>query len=535
MFTNASYPFTSKRNVLYAKNGMVATSEPHAAQAGLDILKKGGNAVDAAICTAACLTVVEPTSNGIGGDCFAIVWMKESLYGLNASGHSPASISIERVKALGHDVMPRFGLTPVMVPGAPKGWAELSKRFGALPFEDVIAPAITLAKEGFAISETVAQSWKNAYTIYKKHLKDDVFQSWFDTFIKEDKAPEPGDIITLKDHAKTLELIANTHADAFYKGEIADKIDAFSSANNGFIRATDLANYSVDFVIPISVNYRGYDIWELPPNNQGLIALEALNVLKHLDFTETNTSESMHKQIEATKLAFANGLDYITDPKHIAYDPSHYLSNAYAKIQLSRIKNHAIKPTALNPAQSGTVYLATADKDGNMVSMIQSNYMGFGSGIVIPNTGIAMQNRGHTFSLDPNHANHLAPNKKTYHTIIPGFITKARKAIGPFGVMGGFMQPQGHVQVIMNMIDFKMNPQAALDAPRWQWIKDKTIHIEDTMDKKIITDLVYKGHHVSILSNYSSFGRGQIIIRDHDKKTYIGGTEKRADGTIAIW
>ncbi len=535
MFTNTTYPFASKRNVLYAKNGMVATTEPHAAQAGLDILKKGGNAVDAAICTAACLTVVEPTSNGIGGDCFAIVWMNDELIGLNASGPSPKTISIDKVKALGHEVMPRFGLTPVMVPGAPKGWAELSKRFGALPFEDVLAPAIALAKDGFAVSETVATSWQNAYAIYKKHLKDDVFQSWFDTFIKNDKAPEPGDIVTLKDHAKTLELIASTQADAFYNGEIAAKIDAFSKAHNGFIRAEDLANYQVEFVTPLSVNYRGYDIWELPPNNQGLIALEALNVLKHCSFEDTNTSKSMHQQIEATKLAFANGLDYITDPKSLPYNPNLYLSKAYAQKQLSRIKDFAIQPTSLAPTQSGTVYLATADKDGNMVSMIQSNYMGFGSGIVIPNTGIAMQNRGHTFSLDQHHANHLAPNKKTYHTIIPGFITKDNQAIGPFGVMGGFMQPQGHVQVIMNMLDFNMNPQAALDAPRWQWIKDKTIHIEDTMDKKIITDLVYKGHHISVLSNYGSFGRGQIIIRDNDKKTYIGGTEKRADGTIAIW
>ena len=530
-----NYPYPSKRNCVYGKKGMVATSQPLAAQAGLDILKKGGNAIDAAIATAACLTVVEPTSNGIGSDAFALVWTKGELYGLNASGYAPSNISIEQLKALGYNEMPRFGMIPVTIPGTPKGWAKLSKRFGKLPLIDVLQPAIDYANHGYPISPTLGYHWENAFKIYQKNLKGPEFKNWFNTFAPLGRAPKIGEIWQSKDHAQTLKAIGETYADAFYKGNIADKIVDFSNKNNGFITKSDLINYEVDWVKPISIHYKDYDIWELPPNGQGLVALLALNILKNDTFETKDCTDTYHKQIEAMKLAFADGLAYITDPKYMKTSVEDLLSDTYAAQRRRLITDKALEPTPGMPPKSGTVYLATADEEGNMVSYIQSNYMGFGSGIVIPNTGIALQNRGHTFSLNPNDENALKPLKKTYHTIIPGFLTKDKQAVGPFGVMGGFMQPQGHMQVIMNSIDFKLNPQAALDAPRWQWIKGKSIAVEKTFDQQIIKDLILKGHDIKIDEQTSSFGRGQIIWRNPKTGVLVGGTESRTDGYIAVW
>jgi len=524
--------FPSTRNPVYAKNGMVCTSQPLAAEAGASILRQGGNAVDAAVATAACLTVVEPTSNGIGGDAFAIVWMKDQMYGLNASGPSPESISIDAVKALGHEEMPKHGFVPVTVPGAPKAWAELIKKFGNLSLEEVLKPAVTLAEEGYPVSPTLGKFWKKAVTAYKK-LEGQAFEEWFKVFTVDGRAPEIGEIIKLKDHGKTLRMIGESNANAFYSGQIADEIDQASKTFGGFIRKSDLENYQVEWVDPISINYKGYDVWEIPPNGQGIIALMGLNTMKHLDVDYYGSPSTYHKQFEAMKLAFADGLEFISDSKHMKYSTDELLSDDYGKTRASIIKDHAVEPIVGQPFKSGTVYLTTADKDGNMVSYIQSNYMGFGSGIVIPGTGIGMQNRGHTFKLDENHVNALGPNKKTYHTIIPGFITKDNKAIGPFGVMGGFMQPQGHLQVIMNMIDFKMNPQDALDAPRWQWVKDKTFSVEATMDHDVIRQLSLKGHQINVTAEPGGFGRGQIIIKQ-ENGVYVGGTESRTDGHIAI-
>lgn len=532
-FNPEEYKYSSKRNVVYGHKGMVATSQPLAAQAGLEILKSGGNAIDAAIATAACLTVVEPTSNGLGSDAFALVWIKDKLHGLNASGYSPQSISIEKLKERGFNEIPRFGVIPVMVPGAPAAWVELSEKFGKLPLEDVLKPAINYARNGFTISVNVKQAWDAAYNIYKKEQGEE-FKYWFDTFIKNGETPKFGELWKLPHHADTLESIGKTHGDSYYKGHIADKIDSFFKKYDGYLCKDDLMKYSPEWVQPISVNYKGYDVCEIPPNGQGLVALMALNILNGFDFNYKDNSDTYHKQIEAIKLAFADGQKYITDKNHMKVEISKLLCENYGELRRGVITDKALTPESGDPNSGGTVYLCTADGDGNMVSYIQSNYMGFGSGIVIPETGIALQNRLHNFSYDTNHDNCLAPHKKTYHTIIPGFLMKDGKAVGPFGVMGGFMQPQGHVQVISNLIDFHMNPQEALDAPRWQWIKDKNIEVEPTVPLHIIHDLINRGHEVKIQPNLNSFGRGQMILRTYEG-TLCGGTEPRTDGQIAAW
>ncbi len=535
-FDALKYNYPSRKNVVYSKNGMVATSQPLAAQAGLDIMKKGGNAIDAAIATAACLTVVEPTSNGIGGDAFALVWTKDKLHGLNSSGPAPNSISIEKLKKSGHEEIPKFGVVPVTVPGAPAAWAQLSQRFGKLPLTEVLRPAIEYAENGYPVSPILGKHWKNAYNSYKKNLKGEEFKAWFDTYAPEGRPPEIGEVWKSPNHAKTLRAIAKTNAEDFYNGEIAEKIDKFFKKYNGYLTKQDLADFKPEWVEPIKVNYRGYDVWEIPPNGQGLIALIALNILKGYEFNEyeKESISTYHKQLEAIKLAFADGQKYITDSKKMKVKVQDLLSCEYGEERRKLITDEALIREAGEPNRGGTVYLAAADGEGNMVSFIQSNYMGFGSGLVIPDTGISMQNRGHNFSFDPSHDNCLEGGKRTYHTIIPGFLTKDNKAIGPFGVMGGFMQPQGHVQVIMNTIDFKLNPQDTLDAPRWQWMKDKTIFVENHFPVVVAQALKRKGHDISMQVESGSFGRGQIIWRD-ENGVLCGGTESRTDGAVAAW
>ncbi|WP_163970683.1 gamma-glutamyltransferase family protein [Oceanobacillus halotolerans] len=527
-------PYPVRRMSSFSKKGMVATSQPLAAQAGLEILKKGGNAVDAAIATAACLTVVEPTSNGIGGDAFAIVWMKDKMYGLNGSGPAPKSISIDAVKERGHDEIPTYGFTPVTVPGVPATWAALSKRFGDLSLREALQPAIDYAREGYALTPILGKHWKAAYRKFKEKLTDEEFTHWFETFAPNGE-PEIGDVWKSEGHARTLEAIADTNAESFYRGELAQKIDQFSRTYDGFLRAEDLADFDVEWVDPVSVNYRGYDVWEIPPNGQGLAALMALNIVKGFDFNEKDSVDTFHKQMESMKLAFADGQKHITEEKRMQFSTADLLDDAYTASRRALIGEEAVQPEAGEPPRGGTVYLATADGDGNMVSFIQSNYMGFGSGLVVPGTGIALQNRGHNFSMDPNHVNALKGGKRTYHTIIPGFLTKDNQAVGPFGVMGGFMQPQGHMQVIMNTIDFHLNPQAALDAPRWQWMKDKHILVEPEFPLHIAQGLKRKGHEIEYALDHSPFGRGQIIWRNQETGVLMGGTETRTDGSIAVW
>jgi len=527
-------PYASRRMTAYAKNGMVASAQPLAAEAGLSILRKGGNAIDAAIATAVCLTVVEPTSNGIGGDAFALVWIKGQLFGLNASGPAPRLLTLKALENAGYKEMPQYGWFPVTVPGAPAAWAELSARFGKLPLTEVMAPAISYAEQGFPLSPTVGRNWDKAFNTYSRELNHEQFAYWFSTFAPQGRAPRIGELWNSPDHAATLQSIAETKARSFYSGVIADKIDQFSHKYGGFLRKDDLDAYTPEWVTPISINYRGYNVWEIPPNGHGLVALMALNILKGFDFERKESTESYHRQIEALKLAFMDGKKYIADPSKMQVSIEELLSESYAAERRKEIGERALMPEPGNPPKGGTVYLATADGEGNMVSYIQSNYMGFGSGLVVPGTGISLHNRGHNFSLDPNHDNCLESGKRPYHTIIPGFLTKDSRAVGPFGVMGGFMQPQGHIQVVMNSIDFALNPQATLDAPRWQWVNGKTIEIEPSFPEHIAQALARKGHDIRYTLDSSGFGRGQIIWRTTDG-ILAGGTEHRADGHIAMW
>jgi gamma-glutamyltranspeptidase/glutathione hydrolase len=522
----------STRQVVYAKNGVVATSEGLAAQAGLEILKKGGNAIDAAVATAACLTVVEPCSNGIGSDAFAIINYKGKIYGINGSGRSSRNINIEKIKNLNYSSMPKFGVIPITVPGAPKTWAALIEKFGNLSLIEVLTPAINLAREGFSIGPYVGHYFENSIRHYEENNKTSEYEHFFKVFKNGDKYYKAGDTFKSELMAKTLEEIGLTNSDSFYKGYLAEKITSFMEKHNGYLDREDLANYEVEFVSPVSINYKGYDILELPPNGQGITALMALNILKKFDFKQEE-SITYHRQIEALKIAFSDTMKYVTDPKFMKMKSEFLLSDEYSNLRVKEITEKAKMYSPIDYKKSGTVYLATADKEGNMVSFIQSNYMGFGSGIVIDDTGISMQNRGHTFSLDYNHDNCLMPNKKTYHTIIPGFIMKDNLPIGPFGVMGGFMQPQGHLQVIMNMIDFKMSPQEAIDAPRFRWDKDKIVSIEPKFPQSIIDFLISSGHEIKFEDRIGGFGNGQIILKNDDH--YEVGSETRCQGYVAYY
>lgn len=410
----------------------------------------------------------------------------------------------------------------------------MSKRFGNLSLRETLQPAIDYAREGFPLTPILGKSWKTAYNIFKERLTDEAFVHWFETFASNG-TPEIGDIWSSEDHARTLEEIGDTDAESFYRGNLAEKIAAFSEKYNGFLAQEDLANFEVEWVNPVSVNYRGYDVWEIPPNGQGLAALMALNIAKGYDFAERDTVDTFHKQIESMKLAFADGNKHITEEKRMEFSTADLLNDSYAASRRSLIGDTAMEPEAGEPPRGGTVYLAAADADGNMVSFIQSNYMGFGSGLVVPGTGIGLQNRGHNFSMDPTHINALEGGKRTFHTIIPGFLTKDNQAVGPFGVMGGFMQPQGHMQAVMNTVDFHLNPQAALDAPRWQWMKDKNILVEPEFPLHIAQALRRKGHVIQYALDHGAFGRGQIIWRNSATGVLMGGTESRTDGSIAVW
>ncbi len=534
-FDHDSTKFSSHRNLVLAKNGMVATGSTLASSAGLETLRKGGNAVDAAIATAAALTVVEPTANGLGGDCFAIVWMKGKIHGINASGYSPKNLTLERIRDKYGDIekMPMFDWTPVMVPGAVKGWEALSKRFGSLSLGECLQPAIRLAKEGYPVGSTLAAGWKASVVRYlEKEENHPRFDGWKDTFLSDGKVPQFGDIIRLPDHAKTLEMIASCGTDTFYKGEIADRIIKESNKFDGFFDKSDLEEYDVTWVDPIFTDYRGYTVYELPANSQGAITLMALNILKQFDLKDFQSVDTIHKQIESIKMAFADGLEHISDPKITNIE--HLLEDEYGMIRSKQIKSKAQIYTPLTPYSSGTVYLATADQYGNMVSFIQSNYTGFGSGMVVSGTGIAMNNRGAQFSLNEKHVNVVAPRKKTLHTIIPGFLAKDGQPTGPFGIMGGFMQPQAHLQVLSHMIDFHLNPQSALDMPRWQWVEGNKIWIEESFDKKLKRQLIRRGHDIEISKQVGSFGRGQVILK-LENGILVGGCESRTDSNIACY
>lgn len=536
-FDAQEYKYASRRRVVHAKRGMVCTSQPLASQAGLTILQQGGNAIDAAIATAICQTIVEPTNNGLGSDCFALVWTGGKLHGLNGSGYAPQRLTPEAVAASGAtEKMPLRGWEAVTVPGAPSAWAELHKRFGRLPFAKLFEPAIYYAEQGYPVSPIVARFWQEGIDALTPHKNNPAIAPWFATFDVHGNgvAPKTGELVTLPDHAKTLRILADSYCESYYRGELAQRLVEFSDKTGGYLSLEDLADYRAEWVEPVHINYHGYDVWEMPPNGHGITALMALNILKGMEIGAKDTGDTFHKQIEAMKLAFADGMHYIADPRYMQTRVEELLSDAYAAQRRALIGETALEPTHGKPFCGGTVYLCTADGEGNMVSFIQSNYKDFGSGIVLPGYGINLNDRGAGFSLNPELDDYLAPRKKPYHTIIPGFLTHEGEAVGPFGVMGAYMQPQGHVQVIMNTVDWLLNPQSALDAPRWQWIAGKEIWLESSVAPEIVEDLRRRGHEVRVLEDDTTFGRGEIIWRDSNG-VLAGATEPRADGVVAAW
>lgn len=516
------FPYPSQRMPVFAKN-VVATSQPLAAQAGLQMLLKGGNAVDAALATAIALTVVEPASNGIGSDAFAIVWDGHALYGLNASGRSPRAWTPERFAGLAQ--MPQTGWDAVTVPGAVDAWVKLSGRFGRLPFTDLFGPAIGYARNGFPVSPKTAARWAKTPKLYKD------YPEFAAAFLPGGNAPDTGEMFRFPDQAGTLEDIAVSRGESFYRGELAKRIVAHAEATGGAMTKADLAQHRSDWVEPIAQEYQGVHLHELPPNGQGLAALIALGVLKHLNIPRypVDTPDSLHLQLEAMKIAFAEARRHIADPAHMQVDAHAFLDSDFLSQQAGRIDvHHAGHFNSGFPAERGTVYLTTADADGNMVSYIQSNYNGFGSGIVVPGTGISMQNRASGFSLEPGHPNQVGGGKRPFHTIIPGFVMRDHQPLMSFGVMGGSMQAQGHVQMMIRVFDYEQNPQAASDAPRWHVFSDGRVALEGGFSAAVVEELARRGHRIITGQPESLFGGAQLIYRLDDG--YCAASDHRKDG-----
>jgi len=512
-------------------NGMVATSQPLAAIVGLDVLRDGGNAVDAAIAMGVTATVVEPATSSIGGDAFALVWDGERLHGLNGSGRAPAGLTVGRVRIAGLHSMPDHGWLPVTVPGAPAAWRDLHRRFGSLPFSRLLEPAASYAERGHPASPISVWHWRWQVEEVHPGLFGEEFAAFLDLFAPSGTAPGVGDLWRSVDMARSLRLIGQTEADAVYTGEIAERIVDFARATGGYLTRGDLESHTSTWVDPISTSYRGHEVWQIPPNGQGLAALVALNILEGFDLAAIprNSAQSFHLQIESMKLAFADVHHYIGDPDRVVVPTQELLSNDYAASRRALIGEHALLPGPGDPSRSDTVYLCAADASGMMVSYIQSSFDGFGSHVVVPGTGIVLQNRGSAFSLEPGHPNVLEGGKRPFHTIIPGFLTKDGAAIGPFGVMGGHMQPQGHVQMVVNTLDHGMDPQTSLDEPRWFWHKDRSTLFEPSIDAAILDELRGRGHEVRVWKELDAYGRGQIIWR-LPSGAYIAGSDRRGDG-----
>ena len=500
-----SFPHPSRRAPVLARN-VVATSQPLAAAAGVDILRRGGNAVDAAVATAITLTVVEPCSNGVGSDAFAIVWDGDRLTGLNASGRSPAGWTADRFAR--HTTMPVTGWDSVTVPGAVSAWVALSQRFGALPFGELFDAAIRYAREGFHVGHETAVIWSRAAETYA------AFPHFLTHFLPDGRPPAPGEVFVNADLAETLTLIADTEGEAFYHGVLAERMEAAARDAGGALGAEDLANHRVDWVDPIVQEYRDVELAELPPNGQGLAAQIALAILAHFDAGEhaPGSADWTHLQIEAMKIAIRAAFDHFADPRAMHVPPEALLEPGSIRRAANGIGRSAAQPPpAALPVSRDTVYLTAADADGRMVSMIQSNYMGFGSGVVIPGTGIAMQNRGAGFVLDADHVNAVGPDKRPYHTIIPGFVTAKGAPLMAFGVMGGHMQHQGHVQMVTRIFDHDENPQAASDAPRWQVTPEYRVLLEPGYSPTTARELARRGHAVEVAGSHRPFGGAQLI------------------------
>lgn len=515
-----NFPYAWPRKPVLAAN-VVCTSQPLAAQAGLRMLAEGGSAADAAIATAVALTVVEPVSNGIGSDAFAIVWDGRRLHGLNASGRSPAAWTPEY---FGGNAVPALGWNSVTVPGAVSAWVELHAKFGRLPFERLFQTAISYGRHGFLVSPTVAEQWAAQVPLFKDQ------PGFAQAFMPGGRAPKPGELFRIPDHAASLELIAATRGEAFYRGELAALLEAHALANGGAMRADDLAAHRADWVGTVDATYRGYTVHEIPPNGQGIVALIALGILEHFDMGSfpADSADSVHLQIEAVKLAFADALAYVADIDHMAVRPDRLLDKEYLEQRAALIDRRRATPAFAGAPSGGTVYLTAADAGGVMVSMIQSNYMGFGSGVVVPGTGIALQNRGTHFVCDETHPNCVAPNKRPYHTIIPAFVTRDGAPVMSFGVMGGMMQPQGHVQVLVRIADHGQNPQAACDGPRFRWVDGLQVSCEKGFPPATLDELRRRGHELIEVDDYNEFGSCQAIWCLDDG--YLAVSDPRRDG-----
>ncbi len=539
---NTVNPYSTPRLPLFARNA-VATSHPLAAQAGLQMMARGGNAVDAAIASAAMLTITEPVSNGLGSDAFCILWdpKTKTLHGLNASGTAPAAWDTAYFKhKYGGSALtpPKRGIDSVTVPGAVAGWMAMSERYGKLPFADLMQPAIDVAERGYLVPTVVQQKWAAATPELSNHAVSQ--GSWANSFLPWGRAPNVGELFQFKAAARGLRSIAKSKGESFYKGDIAEALVAFSKSQGGAMTMADLASFKPEWVTPISQEYGGYHLHEIPPNGQGIAALMALGILKNFDLASlaVDSAASQHLQIEAMKLAFADIYQYVAEPSAMRVSSQQLLDRAYLRgraklIDTKRAQNFG----AGNPVKGGTIYLTTADEDGMMVSFIQSNYMGFGSGCVEPNFGISLQNRGHGFNLNPESENCVTPGKRPFHTIIPAFLTKdvngVTEPIMSFGVMGANMQPQGHIQTLIRMLDYGQNPQTACDAPRWRYNAGLEINVEASMDAAAVQGLKDLGHQTAVINDsYQDFGAGQFIWRMGDPKVegYQVASDPRRDG-----
>jgi len=530
------------RSEVIAQHGMACTSQPLVTQVALDVLKKGGNAIDAAIAANATLGLMEPTGNGMGGDIFAIVWdaKTKKLYGLNGSGRSPKSLTLDYFIKKGYKKIPAYGPLPVSVPGAVDGWFELNKKFGTMPMKDLLQPAIQYAREGFPVSELISYYWRGGARVLQR------FPNFKEIYMPNGHAPEKGEIFKNPYLANTLEKIAKGGRDLFYKGEIAHTIDKFMKEQGGFLKFEDFAAHHSEWVEPISTNYRGYDVWELPPNGQGTAALQILNILEGYDLAAMGfgSTDYIHTFVEAKKLAFEDRAKFYADPDFAKIPIDQLISKKYAAERRKLINPYraARNYPAGELEQGNTIYMTIADQWGNMISLIQSNYRGLGSGMVPPKLGFILQDRGELFNLEKGHANTYAPGKRPFHTIIPAFITKNGKPWISFGVMGGSMQPQGHVQIVVNLIDFGMNLQEAGDAPRirhggssqptGEIMNDGgTVYLESGISYQTIRDLMNRGHKIQW--TIGGYGGYQAIMWDAKNKDYYGASESRKDGQAA--
>ena len=530
----------STRSEVIAENGMVATSHPLATQVGIDILKNGGNAIDAAIAANAAIGLMEPTGNGIGGDLFAIIWVEKDkkLYGLNASGRSPKNLTLDYFKNKSFSEIPAYGPLPVSVPGCVDGWFEMHEKFGSIAMHEILSPAIEYADNGFPVTELVS------YYMQKASLNFDKYPNFKETYYINGSTPKKGQIFQNKDLANTLRIIAKKGRKGFYEGEIAKVMSDFIIEQGGFLSYNDLKNHKSEWIDPVSTNYRGFDVWELPPNGQGIAALQILNLLEAYDIKSMGfgSAEYIHHFTEAKKIAFADRAKYYADMDFNKIPVDYLISKEYSELRRTEINSNkaALKVSAGEIENGDTIYLTTSDKYGNMVSLIQSNYRGMGSGMVPPGLGFMLQDRGELFSLEDGHFNVYEPEKRPFHTIIPAFITKDNKPYVSFGLMGGAMQPQGHAQIVINLIDFGMNLQEAGDAPRMRHLSNQQptggnmlnggeLSLESGFDYKEIRQLIELGHKV--IFDLGSFGGYQAIMYDDKMGVYFGASESRKDGS----